>query len=151
MFVRAATPVVCLALFVGCSGGGEDKWTADREKVVPTTGVVTLDGQPVEGATVNFHSKSKELAAYGRTDASGRFTLTTYEATDGAVPGEHVVTVKKVKTNTVLNPDDPEADPLSTSEEWLVPKKFASQSTSGQTATVTEEGDNDFTFELQSQ
>jgi hypothetical protein len=31
--------------------------------------------------------------ALGRTDESGRFTLTTYENNDGAIVGRHTVTV----------------------------------------------------------
>jgi len=136
-------------LATGCGGGGEDKWTKARKQVIPVTGRVLLDGVPVEAATVNFHSETEDLAAYGRTDADGRFRLTTYETNDGAVPGKHVVTIKKVITNTVLNPDDPEAEPLSSTEEWVIPERYSKKETSEQSAEVTEEGENDFTFELE--
>jgi len=53
------------------------------------TGQVTVDGKPVPGATLVFHAvdatnfKWQEMPQ-GRTDAEGKFTLTTYETGDGA-------------------------------------------------------------------
>jgi hypothetical protein len=148
MGTRRFLSLVFALMFLGCGGEVEDRWTANRETVVPVTGHVLLDDAPLEGATVNFYSETEDLTAYGLTDANGRFRLTTYEANDGAVPGKHRVTVRKVIVNTVLNPEDPEGEPLSTSEEWIVPERYSDKETSGLSAGVTEEGDNDFTFEL---
>jgi len=65
-------PLFALACIVGCGG------STSTVATVPVTGTVTLDGKPVEGAAVSFAPKTKGCrAAFGRTDASGKFKLTT--------------------------------------------------------------------------
>jgi hypothetical protein len=44
---------------------------------------------------VSFSPKSNQPVATGRTGADGTFTLTTYDAGDGAVAGDYVVLVTK--------------------------------------------------------
>lgn len=51
-----------------------------------------FNGQPAAEAEVMFNPKSGRLAT-GVTDASGRFTLSTAKPSDGAVPGDYVVTL----------------------------------------------------------
>jgi hypothetical protein len=68
------------------------------QKTVAVTGRVLLDGRPVEGLDVRFiptdptNFKLQETPL-GRTDADGRFTLTTYYTGDGAPKGEYLVAV----------------------------------------------------------
>lgn len=62
--------------------------------LLPTQGVVTLDGKPVEGATVVFTSPDGKTNASGMTDAAGAFTLSTGEKL-GAAAGTYKVTVSK--------------------------------------------------------
>ncbi len=50
---------------------------------------------PVEGATVLFLPTDHQYAAASKSDASGRFTLRTFDPNDGAAPGKFTVTVKK--------------------------------------------------------
>jgi hypothetical protein len=83
-----------LAAGVGCGGSGN---------LVKTVGLVTLDGKPVEGATVTFHPEAeKGRAATGLTDGDGVFHLQTFAEADGAFPGEYKVTV--IKTETMAGP-----------------------------------------------
>ncbi|MCH5373930.1 MAG: carboxypeptidase-like regulatory domain-containing protein, partial [Planctomycetes bacterium] len=56
------------------------------------TGIVTLDGEPLEGAKVIFQPKKGQPAA-GITDGKGRYSLTTLENHDGAVPGQYRVII----------------------------------------------------------
>ncbi len=71
-----------------------------RKPTHPVEGKVTLDGNPLAGATLTFHTFVKETEKYatvcdGRTDELGRFKVTTYSRFDGAPVGEYVVTVAK--------------------------------------------------------
>jgi hypothetical protein len=61
-------------------------------------GVVTLDGAPVEGATVTFvpESGSASDTAAATTDAKGEFTLYSLDKKAGVKPGSYKVTVIKV-------------------------------------------------------
>jgi hypothetical protein len=75
---------------------------------------VSFGGKPIEGALIVFHpqagSDPKILPARGQVDNAGKFTLTTYEAGDGAAAGEYSVTVVhtplvKVDGDTVAGPN----------------------------------------------
>jgi hypothetical protein len=57
---------------------------------------VTYRGQPVAGASVAFLASGAPRLAVGLTDEAGSFRLTTFEPNDGAIPGTHVVTVRKL-------------------------------------------------------
>jgi hypothetical protein len=59
-------------------------------------GVVTLDGNPVEGATVSFVSEDRKTVCDGHTDASGNFELFT-GGKPGAPSGSFKVVVTKTK------------------------------------------------------
>jgi len=69
----------------------------------PVTGTVLYHGKPVEGATVLFMRGSRNIAegemALGKTDANGRFELTTHFGSQtggkGAVVGQYEVTISK--------------------------------------------------------
>ena len=86
--VPSASGLVALALaafLVGCGGG---------PRPVKVTGTVTLNGEPVEGATVQFVPvKEGGRPATGLTKADGGFSLTTVENYDGALPGDYKVVI----------------------------------------------------------
>jgi hypothetical protein len=84
---------VCAAVLLvagsGCGGSG---------KPVKTEGLVTLDGKPVDGATVTFHPAAEQgRSATGLTGVDGVFQLQTFAEADGALPGEYKVTVIKTE------------------------------------------------------
>ena len=68
--------VVALAFCVGATG------CAKKKTLVPVEGTLTLNGEPVEGATVCFVPVDGNVgaAAAGATDSSGHFTVTTGSA-----------------------------------------------------------------------
>jgi len=71
-------------------------------------GVITLDGQPLEGAKLFFSPIGSSDRPYpgprstGKTNAEGRFRLTTKDGYDGAVVGKH-----RVRITTLLETVDP--------------------------------------------
>ncbi len=72
--------------------------TRKMKQTHPVSGTVRLDGTAVGGAKVSFYlveqdGKKKTLTADALTEADGTFTLTTYQANDGAQAGDYVVTV----------------------------------------------------------
>jgi hypothetical protein len=125
---------------------------SDRPKTVPVRGLVNYKGQPLAGAKVNFFNQQANRTAIGETGGDGRFTLTTFEPGDGAVPGPQQVTVRKFDVIDRAKPgydyvEKGETAPLP-EEKWHTPKKYATPGTSGLTAEVTDGGPNDFTFDL---
>jgi hypothetical protein len=110
---------VCCAAFVGCS--------KSPHELAPVAGRVVIDGQPFTQGKVMFapiaagESRESGRAAFGRLGADGSFQLGTYEDGDGAVVGEHWVTVIQI---TPKDAPKPAAGPLAFTRV-AVPTKVA--------------------------
>jgi hypothetical protein len=150
--------VIALGLVIGCDSG------PDRPATFSVTGTVTLDGDPVEGAAVNFIPTSGGKSAAGVTDASGKYSLTTFASGDGAVPGEYNVTIAKYEGADDAAEETGEGDAGMMSAEYdsgvgaeegddvsksLLPEKYNDPNSSGLKATVTDK-ENSIDFPLES-
>lgn len=153
----------CLLLtpLVGCSG-------SDKPNTVPVSGKVTLDGVPVEGASVMFRPEGPGRPGTAMTDANGVYHLSSYgEPNDGAVPGDYTVAVIKIGgpgASSLAAAAPPQADPNALSTiaapgsdgasvpeiEYFVPKKYTDPTTSGLKQTVPEGGGDNINLELSS-
>ena len=130
MIKRIVIPALFFVAFAGCGSKGP--------AIVPVSGTVTLDGNPVANAAVMFAPTSGGRPAEGTTGTDGKFQLTTEKPADGAMEGEYEVTVTGVRTvGAVVNPDGTSGDPTQVREEWFLPKKYARRDTSGLRQTVT--------------
>lgn len=89
----ALLAALTLPVAAGCGSG--------NPSTVPVKGTVTLNGNPVDGASVTFVPEAGGRPATGTTDASGQFTLTTFETGDGAPEGKYKVGVNK--TSAAVN------------------------------------------------
>lgn len=146
-----------ILLLSGC-GGGSDKWISDREPTYPSSGVVTINGQPVGDAQVTFRPFGTGPAAFARTNADGRFALRTYTDEDGAAAGEYAVTVEKRAANESPAPASDPQELFRKMEQGqtsslpqsrsLLPAQYADAKSSGLRFTVTPDGPNQFTIEL---
>jgi len=100
---------------------------------VRITGTLTLDGKPIEGASIIMHPRNgkEDHVARGITNSQGTFRVTTGADPlgSGAVPGEYDVTFRK---------------------RDVIPSKYETIETSGLTPIrVESNGENRFVFELQ--
>jgi len=129
---------------------------------------VTYNGAPVAGALVAFSPKAQGVsAAFGTTDASGKFALTTVQPGDGAMVGSYAVTVTKTSAPaggagaSTYDPNSQESIDAAYAEfeaskeadvadepEDLLPVKYKDANTSELEAEVTDGGENNFTFSL---
>jgi hypothetical protein len=125
--VAGAAAVLILAA-AGCGGSGP--------KVVPVSGTVTIDGQPLSYGHVQVLPAGFRPAS-GRLDGSGRFTLTTTTPNDGCAVGTHPV--------VVLAGESINADTM----KWHAPQKYADVKTSDLTVTISGPTD-DLKIELKS-
>jgi hypothetical protein len=75
---------------LGCGSDG-------KLKVYPVSGVVKYNGNPLKGVDIAFHPKdAKNNSGFppnGKTDADGKFTLSTYLPNDGAPAGDYDVAI----------------------------------------------------------
>ena len=133
----------------GCSGGKA------KLDTVKATGKVTLDGQPVEGATVTLAPDVAGRTAFGKTDSQGVCKLATTNTIDGVMPGTYQVGITKEKTEGGMTSEEsqkyyektgqPPPAPKVTNE---LPEKYRNPATSTLKVTVKADGANDFSFEL---
>jgi hypothetical protein len=120
-------------------------------KTVPASGVVTLDGKPLDGAQVILVPDGPAATgAFGTTDSSGRFSLRAYDEKEGAIPGSYKVQVSKTIEVKLEGPAGSldGGDPVRF--DYAVPAKYTGAQTSGLTATIPDAGTTDLRFELTS-
>jgi hypothetical protein len=103
---------------------------------VPVSGVVLIDGQPLTRGNVKFVPPNGRPSV-GKIGQDGKFTLTCFDGSDGAIPGTHRV---QVAANRIIS---------SNKIEWFAPSKYADFRTSGLEIVVTEPVD-DVTIDLES-
>lgn len=147
----------CLMIAVPWWGGGcgGKQQNGNLPETYSVSGVVTWQGQPLDGAILNFQRVDGSRGAVGRTNAQGKYRLTTFKSNDGVVPGEyHVVIVKYEIPPATPSQSEDETPPAAniakieeTEEKNLLPARYANPRTSGLTATVTE-GKNIIDFHL---
>jgi len=137
-----------LLCLIGC-GSDEDEWTAKRPKLYPAGGVVTWNGEPVEGADVQYVSQSLDVGALGTTDAEGKYKLTTYKDNDGAAEGKHkVVVTKRIYEEKPSKYHTPEEPSMLLVPKDLLPKKYSKVTTTDIEVSVSTTGPNEETIEL---
>lgn len=131
-------------------------------EVHPVRGIVTLDGDPLEAATVGFTpvDSSTGLPATGVTDAEGVYTLTTVQGGKpggGAMIGDYLVTIDKIsveeqppRSRKPSAPGSEPAPPPTPMFRSLIPEAYGRRTTSGLRVTV-DRGSNsgpEFNFSL---
>lgn len=151
-FLAFSALVALPLLFAGCGEAGPPD---ERPERVAFGGVAKLNGAAVTDALITFHPAGNGPGASGKTDASGNFQMSTYEANDGVVPGDYTVTVTKVVNEPAAAEAVEDSDPsydgapaeATSDEENKLPPKFEDPATSGVKVTVTE-ANTDFTLEF---
>lgn len=138
---HAWVALIAIWLVLGLAGCGGGK--PDVPETAPVSGVVLYKGKPVDQAEVTFHPQAEGHPGVGRTDSEGRFLLTTYAQTDGAVLGKHVVTVQLMPENAVPGME------MQTPGITPIPAKYADPSKSPLSAEVKAGEDNEFKLELE--
>lgn len=148
-YFSALTKYGCFFLILIAMVGCGNKNTA-------VTGTVTLDGVPVEKASLFFTPISTTgESATGETDASGKYLLRVLRGGEtGAVPGEYSVTIyKREEVNSgKTEPDlyDPNKRiPVMTSKDVL-PAIYGDATKSPLKATITKGNKTPIDFKLES-
>ena len=99
---RSFLPFILIGLFVcGC---GHSTATAI------VNGTVRFDGQPLADASVVFEPTDGSRPSAGTTDASGKYTLRFNPTTEGAIAGEHIVSIRTAPAEP--DPENPAVERL---------------------------------------
>jgi hypothetical protein len=134
--------IVCAALItIGCGDSRE-------YGLAPVSGIVTLDGKPIDKARVSFQPQGSTTnpgpGSYAFCDASGHFELKTIRDEPGAVVGPHAVRITSPRPpgNSASDSDTGPAfkDPIPTKYNYQTELTF----------TVPQGGTTEANFELTS-
>ena len=131
-FILAA----CLfAFIVGCGGSG------NTPPLGQVSGTVTLNGEPLEGATVEFLPDNGR-PSIGMTDADGKYSLLFRANTSGALIGTHTVRITSQRGRS----GGEGGEPLVEARPEVVPREYNDGSSLSVEVT---EGSNTHDFELE--
>jgi hypothetical protein len=140
--------MVCL-FFAGC---GETKPDPDPSVVV--SGIVTMDGKPLDRAMVMFipmEGAKQGNGGSGLTDSSGKYELSSQVAEKtvvGTPPGKYKVVISKM-----IKPDGTVADasepPMMSAARESIPLQYSGFASSKLTETVSTSGGT-YNFDLKS-
>lgn len=129
--------VVSLGMLTSLTGCNSNAPAASRPKVSQVTGRVTCEGKPLKGAFVTFYPISSDNSGTGETDEDGHFAISTFAKNDGAVLGEHTVTIFRPELGSVPG--------MSSQSSTEIPSKYTAKEKTPLTANVVE-GSNQFEF-----
>jgi hypothetical protein len=130
-------------LMIGCSASLMGCGSAKDTHVVQGK-VVFSDGTPVQFGDVETLSVEKRINARGKINKDGTFTLTTYDAGDGAVPGQHKAVVIQMTGSPLIA--TAKMGPVKHEHGHDISAKYRSYDTSGLGFTVEAGKVNEVTF-----
>ena len=136
------TPVlfISLSLVLVLSGCSDEP---ERDPTIKIHGKITYKGEALKRGTIVFFPEGGKKIATSEIDEDGTYTLTTYQSNDGALPGEHQVTITSERDMTNVLPEDVKPG----DKPWLIPRKYNQVKTSGLTATVPDK-EKEINFDL---
>src|SRR5215204_1838971 len=108
--------------------------------LVPVTGTVTVNDQPLANATVTFIPKdgTPGFGGVGKTDAAGKYTLKgSRDDAPGIPPGEYrVVVSKRLMPDGSEVPASDNTPPMNSPARETLPDAYSSMAASTLSATV---------------
>ena len=141
----STSTAIMLAACLVASGNGCQE---GREATYPVRGLVRFsDGKPVRFGTVEFRSAANGHIARGVVDQSGRFTLGTFAAADGAVAGTHQAIVVQLAPPEMLAQRPPSElaeteDHAGHEHTGLIAPQFSQYATTPLSVTVSPDESN---------
>lgn len=121
--------LLAMMCWVTCGCSGRDP---NLPPTAPVSGQVTYNGQPVNQGTITFHPVGEGNPGVSLLDENGYFELSTYEAGDGAVVGQHAVTIDI----------PPPLDGTSPEDQYSVPDRYTDPASTPLKVEVSEDGED---------
>ncbi|MFH1303382.1 MAG: carboxypeptidase-like regulatory domain-containing protein [Planctomycetota bacterium] len=153
LFFHMMLPVSCslvlLGTLYGCGGAAEVPEVYSN--LVATSGTVTLNGKPLQGAAITFIPVGHDAVrrAYGKTDATGRYELMTpvrgrsIDESKGAIPGKYQVMINKLRMpdGSDVTDDVTDADAMEKGAIEALPAIYSDPEKTRLTADVSKAGE----------
>lgn len=148
--LRIGIPALCLTAvsLIGCN-----RADPNLPPLVPVSGKVTLDGQPLSNAEITFVpvGNTPGDGAFGRSDPNGAYRVTYLRGGRPGTPaGEYRVTIgRRLMPDGKEVPTDMAGSVASPARETL-PAKYSDRQRSTLTAKIPEKGSTEADFPLTS-
>lgn len=123
---RFSSLVVTVMLISGCSPVPKSDY--DLVELIPASGTITLDGNPLPNAVVTFDAPDGQFS-YAKTNSSGHYTLQFDSVKQGVTPGEKTVRISTARKILGLNSTEEGGEPSNESQGDGVAKKQAETET----------------------
>jgi hypothetical protein len=138
---------VCILItIIGCSSSVKRNLPVEYVE-----GIVTMDGVPLDNASVQFVPKTEDQgeAAGGYTDVKGKYTLSSMngDTGKGALPGDYIVLITKTISVPISGAKYGEGDAPPEESKELVPAAYNNRSKPLLEASVVK-GKNTFNFDV---
>jgi hypothetical protein len=106
--------------------------------LVPVSGLVTLDGSPVDQAKVTFvpQLETKGNGGWAITDASGKYTIKTPQGAVGVPMGDYKVAISR-RLNPDGSPPNPDEPPIESKARETLPLGVSDESKTTLKANVS--------------
>ncbi|QDT91799.1 carboxypeptidase-like regulatory domain-containing protein [Gimesia algae] len=135
--------IACLLFStVFLSGCGSD---LDSRPTVEIMGTVTMDGSPLQEASIQFTSPKTGESAYANLDKNGKYSITFPKADIGSAY-EITITPPVVEEENAMALAEQSQNKSTTK----IPAKYSDRTTSGLSARVEQAGTNEANFDLKS-
>ncbi len=122
---------------------------SDLPDLGTVSGKVTLNGVPMADAIVNFTPSGPGRPSTAVTDAEGKYSLIYLQGVDGAIVGEHAVTVELVTSEAMDDlPDDPAEMTPEQKQSVSQLKHLPASASNGTIKKEVKAGDNTIDVEL---
>lgn len=131
--------LVSVLLAQGCSGD------PNVRPAVEISGSVTLDGAPLQQASIQFTSSKSGESAYANLDENGNYTVSFPQADVGSAYEVTISPPVVEEENAMALAEKPQEK-----STMKIPAKYTKRTTSGLIAQVNEPGENKANFELKS-
>jgi len=141
----ALVSVTMLLCLTGCGG---PKKPDGFPPLYPCEVIITKNGVPLEGASVQFNSSDARWPPAGTTDAQGVAVINTLSH-PGAPEGEYKVLVSKYELPPPIADGASGGSGDAPSAKLLLHQKFRSPETTPHSCTVTKGGPNRFEFSVE--
>lgn len=138
-FKNSLTLTACIGLLCLCGCFGSNS------NVGLVSGTITVDGEPIDRAVVSFFP-TQGRGSIGMTDENGFYELAYVLKQNGAVIGNHKVTIE-TKVDRASQYDVENGSEKGGSRKELLPEKYHNHKKTELTATV-QSGSNTIDFAL---
>ena len=130
---------ISTACLSGCSGD------TDSRPAVEIKGIVTLDGSPLQEASIQFTSPKTGESANANLDASGQYSISFPKADIGSVYEITITPPVVDEQNAMALAEQPKEKAAN-----KIPAKYSSRTSSGLTTQIEQAGNHEANFDLKS-